>query len=178
MDFKYLNKLNQKNIEELFTSAFTTSEGKKEWQLVGKLSAALAKDINNKDIFCFGAYIKEELVGCIFFTQLYFETNNKVYMLAPVAVSPHHQKKGIWSSLIKFGINELKNKNIEIIITYGDPAFYSKVGFEHITENIIKAPLKLSMPQGRLGQSLQEKPIPIIQDRPSCIKAFDNPAYW
>jgi len=54
----------------------------------------------------------------------------------------------------------------------------SKVGLKKITENLIKAPLKLSIPEGWLGQSLKEKSIPVIEDRPSCIKAFNNQAYW
>lgn len=178
MNFKYLSKLDKIKIEKLFTSAFTSSEGEQEGRLIGQLSAKLSEDINDQDIFCFGVFIKEDLVGSIFFTQLYFDTKIKVYMLAPVAVSPQHQQKGIGSSLIKFGINELKNKAVDIIITYGDPAFYSKVGFQKITEDIIKAPLKLSMPKGWLGQSLREKSILDIKDRPSCVKAFDNPAYW
>jgi len=178
MNFKYLSKLDKIKIEKLFTSAFTSSEGEQEGRLIGQLSAKLSEDINNQDIFCFGAFIEKELAGSIFFTQLYFNIKIKVYMLAPMAVSPRHQKKGIGSSLIKFGINEFKNKAIDVIITYGDPLFYSKVGFQKIAEDIIKAPLKLSMPQGWLGQSLKGKSIPVIKNRPSCVKAFDNPAYW
>ena len=178
MDFKYLTKADKSKIEKLFKSTFTSSEGKQEGLLIGKLSARLSEEINNNDIFCIGAFIEDNLIGSIFFTRLYFSTNIKVYMLAPVAVSVQHQKKGVGSALIKFGINELKNKDVDIIVTYGDPSFYSKVGFQEITEDSIKAPLKLSMPEGWLGQSLKEEYIPVIEERPSCVKAFKDEAYW
>ena len=178
MDFKYLSKLDKIKIENLFWETFTFSEGEKEGCLIGKLSAELSDGIDNQSIFCLGVFMEKELVGSIFFTKLYFKEKIKVYMLAPVAVSPQHQKKGLGSSLINFGIDELKKKNVDIIVTYGDPLFYPKVGFQKITEKIIKAPLKLSMPQGWLGQSLKGQFIPVIKDRPTCVKAFDNQVYW
>lgn len=178
MDFKYLSKKDKNKIEKLFTHAFTASEGEKEGNLIGKLSARLSNEINNLDIYCLGAFIKNELVASIFFTKLYYNSNVNVYMLAPVAVSPQHQKKGIGSSLIKFGLAELKNKAADIVVTYGDPSFYSRVGFQPITEDIIKAPLKLSMPQGWLGQSLKGKSIKVIKERPSCVEAFKDQVYW
>lgn len=178
MDFEYLSKLDKAKIEKLFRESFTFSEGEQEGRLIGKLSADLSGGIDNQDIFCLGVLIEKKMVASIFFTKLYFKEKIKVYMLAPVAVSPQHQKKGLGSSLINFGIDELKKKNVDVVVTYGDPSFYSKVGFQQITEDVIKAPLKLSMPQGWLGQSLKEKSIVAIKDRPTCVKAFDNPIYW
>jgi len=99
-------------------------------------------------------------------------------MLAPVAVSTEHQGKGVGQALIKYGLNELKNRSVAVAITYGDPSFYSKVGFRSLPEIVIQAPLRLSMPEGWLGQSLTEQPIPTINERPTCVKEFNDPAYW
>lgn len=178
MNFKPLSKLHKVKIEKLFTSTFTSSEGRREGLLIGRLSAELSKEINDRDIICFGAFIKKDLIGSIFFTRLYFDTKINIYMLAPVAVSPQHQNKGIGLSLIKFGIKKLKEKSVDIIITYGDPGFYSKAEFLKIKENVIKPPFKLSMPEGWLGQTLTGKSIPAIKEKPSCVKAFQNQAYW
>ncbi len=99
-------------------------------------------------------------------------------MLAPVAVSTKHQGKGVGQALINYGLNELKNRSAAVAITYGDPSFYSKVGFQSLSENVIQAPLKLSMPEGWLGQSLAEDKIPTIKERPACVKEFNDSAYW
>ena len=99
-------------------------------------------------------------------------------MLAPVAVSTGHQGKGIGQALINYGLNELKKRSASVAVTYGDPSFYSKVGFQALSEDIIQAPLELSMPAGWLGQSLSEDLIPAIKERPACVKQFNDPVYW
>ena len=178
MNYQILGNKNQKEITELFTSVFTSSEGEKEGKLIGKLSSALASNIDDEETICFGAYKNESLIGSIFFTHLRFNKPIQVYMLAPVAVSAELQGKGIGQALINYGLNELKNRSVSIAITYGDPSFYSKVGFKPLSEDVIQAPLELSMPGGWLGQSLTRDPIPAIKERPTCVKEFNDPVYW
>ncbi len=178
MIHRILDKSNQKEVEELFTSVFTSSEGEKEGKLIGNLSSQLASNIDNNEIICFGVYENETLIGSIFFTRLQFSKPIQVFMLAPVAVSTEHQGKGIGQALINYGLNELKKRSVNVAVTYGDPSFYLKVGFHALSENVIQAPLKLSMPFGWLAQSLAGEPIPTINERPVCVKEFNDPVYW
>jgi len=178
MNHKVLDKNSQKEITSLFKNVFSSSEGENEGQLIGNLASALSSGIDNEEIVCFGTYEEESIIGAIFFTRLYFNQDIKVFMLAPVAVSTKHQGKGVGQALISYGLNELKNRSVAVAITYGDPSFYSKVGFQSVSENIIQAPLKLSMPEGWLGQSLTGEPIQIINGRPTCVEKFNDPAYW
>ena len=178
MNYKILDNNNQKEVAELFTSAFTSSEGEKEGKLIGRLASELSSNIDNDEIICLGAYEKETLTGSIFFTRLRFNESILVYMLAPVAVSTKHQGKGVGQALINYGLTEMKNRSVAVAITYGDLSFYSRVGFQPLSENVIKAPVKLSMPEGWLGQSLTAEPIPTIIERPTCVKEFNDPVYW
>lgn len=178
MNHKNLDKNNQEEVASLFTSVFTASEGEKEGRLIGNLASELSLGIDNREIFCFGTYEEESIIGSVFFTRLRFNDAIQVYMLAPVAVSTNHQGKGVGQALINYGLNELKNRSVAVVVTYGDPSFYSKVGFQTLSENVIQAPLKLSMPAGWLGQSITEEPIPTVNDRPTCVKEFNNPVYW
>ena len=178
MNHRILDSENQKEIAGLFISVFTSSEGEKEGKLLGKLVSELSSDIDNEEIICIGSYENESLIGCIFFTRLQFNESILVYMLAPVAVSTEFQGKGIGQALIKYGLNLLKDRSANIAITYGDPSFYSKVGFKPLPEEIIQAPLQLSIPAGWLGQSLTGDPILTINERPTCVKAFNDPVYW
>jgi predicted N-acetyltransferase YhbS len=178
MNYKILDNNNQKDVTELFTSVFTSSEGEKEGKLIGRLASELSSNIDNDEIICLGAYEEESLIGSVFFTRLRFNESILVYMLAPVAVSTRHQGKGVGLALINYGLNELKNRSVAVAITYGDPSFYSKAGFQPLPEDVIKAPVKLSMPEGWLGQSLTAEPIPAINERPACVKEFNDPAYW
>ncbi len=178
MNYKILDKNSKEEVANLFTSVFSSSEGAKEGELIGNLAAKLSLSTDNKEIICIGAYEEESIIGAIFFTRLRFNEPVTVYMLGPVAVSTKHQGKGVGQALIKFGLNEMKNRSVAVTITYGDPSFYSKVGFQALSTNTIKPPMKLSMPQGWLGQSLTEESIPTISDRPSCVKEFNDPVYW
>jgi predicted N-acetyltransferase YhbS len=178
MNHKTLDKNSQQAVTNLFTAVFTASEGEEEGCLIGKLASSLSSNIDNEEIICFGAFEEASLVGSIFFTRLRFNGPFQVYMLAPVAVSTEHQEKGLGQTLIHFGLNELKQRSVAVVVTYGDPSFYSKVGFQALSEAVIQAPQKLSMPFGWLGQSLTEAPIPTLKDRPSCVEAFNNPVYW
>jgi len=135
MNCQILGNESQKEITELFTSVFTSSKGEKEGKLIGKLSSALASNIDNEEIICFGVYENESLISSVFFTRLKFNDPIKVYMLAPVAVSTEHQRKGIGQALINYGLDELKKRSVSIVVTYGDPSFYSKVGFQALSEN-------------------------------------------
>ncbi len=175
---KFLNKNNKDEVESLFTSVFSSSEGDKEGRLIGNLALDLSSAIDNQDIVSFGAFEEDFLIGSIFFTRLIYKTDILVYMLAPVAVSTEHQRQGIGIALISYGLNELKNRFADIVVTYGDPSYYSKTGFQQLSESVIQAPLKLSMPEGWLGQSLNQEPIPAIHERPRCVKEFNDPAYW
>jgi putative acetyltransferase len=118
------------------------------------------------------------MIGAIFFTRLRFDETIEAYMLAPVAVSTAHQGRGVGQALISFGLHELKNRSVTLAVTYGDPAFYSKGGFQALSEDVIQAPLPLSMPEGWLGQPLSGEAIPILKSRPACVQEFNNTDFW
>ena len=178
MNHKVLDKNSHRGLTNLFTAVFTSSEGEKEGRLIGNLASELSSGIDDQEIICFGTYEEESIIAAIFFTRLRFNEAIQVYMLAPVAVSTKHQGKGVGQALINYGLNEIKKRSVAVVITYGDLSFYSKVGFQTLSENVIQAPLKLSMPEGWLGQSLSEEPIPTINERPRCVKKFNDPVYW
>jgi predicted N-acetyltransferase YhbS len=75
-------------------------------------------------------------------------------------------------------LDALKRRSVEVVVTYGDPSFYSKVGFQSLSEAVIAVPLTLTMPFGWQGQSLTSAPIPTIKQRPACVAAFNHPVYW
>ena len=175
---KILNQTNEVELVNLFRSVFTASEGDKEGKLLSNLVSELVSAIDNQDVICIGTFQDDILIGSIFFTRLLFSENILVYLLAPVAVSIKYQRQGVGKKLIAHGLNELKSRDVKVVITYGDPMYYSKIGFQPLSEAIIQAPLKLSMPEGWLGQSLTEEKIPKIHERPKCVQAFNDPAYW
>lgn len=49
--------------------------------------------------------------------------------LAPLAVRPHGQGQGIGSQLVRESLAVLKDLGIDVVVVLGDPAFYSRFGF-------------------------------------------------
>jgi predicted N-acetyltransferase YhbS len=178
MDFRAYKPGDSQAIEELFLSVFTKSEGEQEGILIGNLVREMIASTDSRDRYGFIAVDGEEVLGAIFFSRLTYEEDIDVFMLSPVAIHSDQQGKGLGQALIEHGLQEMRKKGVRIVTTYGDPSFYSKVGFEPISQNVIAAPLELSQPEGWLGQSLTEDEIETIPGRPSCVKALDNPAYW
>lgn len=178
MQIKTLDKDSEKEVASLFTAVFTSSEGEEEGKLIGNLASELCSNIDNEDIIGFGAYEEKSLIASIFFTRLRFSGPLPACLLAPVAVNTEHQGKGVGQMLIRYGLNELKTRSVAVVVTYGDPSFYSRVGFEPLSEKTIKAPVKLSMPEGWLGQSLTKGSIPAVNERPACVRELNDPAYW
>lgn len=173
-----LSKHDQEEVHSLFYSVFTSSAGEEEGGLVGNLASKLAASIDNEEVIGLATVEAKSLIGVIFLTRLHFEEQVGVYMLAPVAVCTEHQGTGIGQTLIRYGLEEMRNRSVSVVITYGDSKFYSKSGFQPLSEEVIKAPLKLSIPEGWLGQSLTEAPIPTLKSRPTCVNEFNDPVYW
>jgi putative acetyltransferase len=165
-------------IKSLFTKVFTDSEGQSEGVLIGKLAGELMAETDDGDLYGFVAVENGKILACIFFSRLTFESNISAFILSPVAVHTDHQGKGIGQQLIKYGLERLKDEGVELVMTYGNPDFYSKVGFAPVREEAIKAPLRLAQPHGWLGQALTGNSVEPIAGHSSCVKALGKPEYW
>ena len=165
-------------IKKLVTQTFSDSEGPAEGALIGNLAYDLMTTTATRDLYCFVAVENDEIIGSIFFSRLSFENSENVFVLGPVAVHTNFQRKGIGQQLINFGLSALKTNGVELAITYGDPAFYVKVGFAPITEDVVKAPLKLTYPEGWLAQSLVGDKVEPLAGKPYCVAAFNKPEFW
>jgi predicted N-acetyltransferase YhbS len=165
-------------IRQLFEDVFSESEGQEEGALVANLVLDMMNNTKDQDIFGFVAREKQQITGSIFFTRLSFDTPVEAFILSPVAVHTNYQGKGIGQKLINYGLEQLKEKGVKLVFTYGDPNFYTKAGFRCISEDIVKAPLELSQPQGWLCQSLDGGEIAPIPEKPRCVDALNRPEYW
>ena len=169
---------NIEDIKQLFTKVFSDAEGQSEGELIGNLSIAIITGTDTQDLYGFVAIENKQIIGSILFTRLTFQNDINAFLLSPVAIHTSYQGKGIGQKLISFGIDHLKNNNVSIVFTYGDPSFYSKVGFNQITEKTVKAPYKLSHPEGWLAQSLVSDEVKPIAGNTCCVEAFNKPELW
>ncbi len=165
-------------VVELFKDVFSESENESEGRLVGNLVSDLITTTDPEDLIGLVATANDRIIGCIFFSRFILPSKQNAYILSPVAIATNKQSTGVGQRLITHGLEYLKSLHVELVFTYGDPMFYSKVGFKQISEKIVKAPFKLSQPEGWLAQSLDGKPINAMKGTSSCVKALSSQTYW
>jgi putative acetyltransferase len=55
--------------------------------------------------------------------------------LAPVAVLPEFQNRGIGSNLIREGLEECRKAGYDIVVVLGEPRFYARFGFSRASDH-------------------------------------------
>ena len=72
-----------------------------------------------------------EIVGHIMFSPVTLSghTRLKLMGLAPMAVLPEHQNKGIGTELVKAGLEECKRLGFGAVVVLGHPGYYPRFGF-------------------------------------------------
>ena len=73
-----------------------------------------------------------EVVGHIAFTKVTIESEDSSFeaiALAPMAVLPAYQRKGIGSQLVNAGLEECRRLGQEIVVVLGHPDYYPRFGF-------------------------------------------------
>lgn len=72
-----------------------------------------------------------EIVGHILFSPVTLEEHSepKLLGLAPMAVLPGRQRRGIGSALVRAGLERCRETNVAAVVVLGHPEFYSRFGF-------------------------------------------------
>lgn len=166
-------------ITDVFYNSFSASEGRAEGELIRTLVANLLEGTPKPDMFIFAALHDNTVIGCAVFSRLTYTNDARdVLILSPMAIHPNHQNKGIGQTLLRESIALLKDHGIDILMTYGDPNYYGKVGFLPVMEQVAPPPFPLSIPIGWIGQSLHGAKIAPLQGTCTCVSALNNPAIW
>ncbi|MGG7142723.1 GNAT family N-acetyltransferase [Clostridium nigeriense] len=130
----------EKVIEESFKTAEFTD--KDEHNLVRRLrkSAEFVKELS------LIAEDNDRIVGHILLTKAFIKENNREFdtlALAPVAVLPDYQKRGIGKSLINKAIEKAIELGYKSIVVLGHENYYPKFGFKKASDYGIKAPFEV-----------------------------------
>ena len=178
MKFSLFSESQSQTVIGLFRSVFSASEGEAEGQVIADFVSNLIATTKPQDLIGCVAEDDETIVACIFFSRLYVPDGQVGFILSPVAVSTKRQGTGLGQKLINYGLDHLRSLNVNLAFTYGDPAYYSKTGFEQISEDVVKAPCPLSQPIGWLAQSLDGNTIQAMVGPTQCVHALNDPGLW
>lgn len=110
-------------IVDINDSAF---EGSGESALIGALERS------GRPVISLVALADDVPAGHIFFSPVRIQSPGPpipAAALAPMAVSPRFQRRGIGSQLVDAGLRECANQAYQIVIVVGHPHFYPRFGF-------------------------------------------------
>ena len=119
----------------------------------------------------------DTIVGHILFSDLPIETGRSLIRgaaLAPLAVSPAHQKQGIAGGLVMRGIRDCRALDVVVVVVLGDPSYYKRFGFSsELTQS-------LESPYGGEAFMAQELKLGVLTDVEGKViyaEAFSAEAY-
>ena len=99
-----------------------------------KEEAEIIEKLRNRGVLTISliAVQDNEIVGHVSFSPVKVESEHSSFgaiALAPMAVLPAYQRKGIGSRLVHAGLEECRHLGHEIIVVLGHPNYYPRFGF-------------------------------------------------
>jgi len=89
------------------------------------------------------AEVDAGIVGHIMFSRMWIQTPTglaSAVALAPVAVLPEHQRRGIGGRLIRHGLELLRDHGEKIVVVLGHPDYYPRFGFSTEKARSLESP--------------------------------------
>ncbi len=105
------------------------------------------------------AEIDLKVVGHIIFFPLNIisaEKSFEVLSLAPMAVLPEYQNKGIGKKIVTEGLKKSKESGYKAVVVLGHPTYYPKFGFEPASKWNIKLPIEDVPNEASMAIELEE----------------------
>ena len=148
------------------------------------LVADLLADESAEPMLSLLAFYKNEAIGHILFTKAYFDGQEKqplMHILAPLAVKPEYQKKGVGGMLIKKGIEILREMGSKMVFVLGHKEYYPKYGFQpYATQLGFPAPFPILEEYSEywMLQPISSDGMEIGKGKVICADILNKPEHW
>ncbi len=162
----------------LYTRVFADAGGDAEGNSIGELVTEMIEATAEIDRQGYVTVDGGRVLACIFFSRFWLGEIANAFILSPVAVATEHHGQGLGSVLIRHGLEALAGQGVELVITYGDPAYYGRFGFQQVSETELPAPQPLSQPEGWQAQRLDGGALAPVPGPSRCVAALNKPEYW
>lgn len=142
----------------------------------------LLRDESAQPFLSLLAFEKDMPAGHILFTNAWLEpaTDVRCSLLAPLAVLPEYQKKGVGGALIEKGLEILTERGVGLVFVLGYPEYYTRYGFEPAGRQGLDAtyPIAEKNADAWMVRALQPKLLGSCQGKLICADAINRQEYW
>lgn len=147
---------------------------------VADLVADLLEDPTAQPLLSLLAWEGERAVGHIMFTPatLVGDATLSVWILAPLAVLPSAQRRGVGGALIENGIGRLEAGGADLVFVLGHPDYYPRHGFEPAIPLGLDAPYPITPPEAWMVRALRSDLLGRVRGVIRCAEALDRPEHW
>ena len=176
MILRYAEKTDFDLILKVIETAFSDEENKVIMNLVQELH----QETTSPSIKSLVAEVDNQVIGYVSYSPIFLKSDTNItgYILAPLAVSPEHQKQGVGSNLINAGIDMLTEDSVGVLLVYGDPAYYGRFGFKEEIGQSFVPPYSLEYPFDWTGMMLSDTPVPEQPIKCECVSALSKSSLW
>ncbi len=148
---------------------------------VADLVRDLADDPTARPLLSLLAWDGDLPVGHIMFTAARVrgaQDDAVVSILAPLAVVPDAQRRGIGGLLIESGVQRLAESGVGLVFVLGHPGYYPRHGFEPASRLGLAAPYPISPEDAWMVRPLSPGAIGRVRGTVECAEALDKPEHW
>ena len=126
---------------------------------------------------------QEEPVGHILFTKVRITgvEDTAAAILAPLAIIPDEQAKGIGGELIKEGLRLLSESGVDLVFVLGHPDYYPRHGFKPDAGALgfeAPYPIPTEHSDAWMVQELNTGVIGTLKGKVICADELNNPEHW
>jgi putative acetyltransferase len=144
------------------------------------LVSDLLDDSTARPLLSLLAWEEDEAVGHILFTTatLAGADDLTVSILAPLAVVPHAQRRGIGGRLIEHGVEHLAQAGVDLVFVLGHPDYYPRHGFVPAIPLGFEAPYPITPQEAWMVRALRPGLVGDVRGTIVCAEVLDHPEYW
>lgn len=163
--------------------AFGAAGDRAKGAAIGELVEGLLKDPTAEPRHSLIAMEQDLVVGHVLFTKVHIKGDAGIIaaqILAPLAVLPDFQAKGVGRKLVMVGLDTLRSWGTELVFVLGHPGYYPRCGFTPAGVYGFEAPYPIPEEHAAawMVQELTAGVVGTVKGKIHCANTLHQPEHW